>query len=88
MYGCGVLLTWAVCLVVYHCRMLWGVVFVLLVMGEVSVLLFMIIRYKCLIHRFVNRVIVVDIKFIHIFFLVYWLGICSICQDCSEIFLS
>jgi hypothetical protein len=38
-------------------------------MGEVCVLLSMGILFKFLIHRFVNRVTVVDIKFIHMYFL-------------------
>jgi hypothetical protein len=37
--------------------------------GEVSVLLSMRILFKFLIHRFVNRVTVVDVKFIHMYFL-------------------
>jgi hypothetical protein len=51
--------------------MTWGMVClcVLLKMGEVSVLLSMRILFKFLIHCFVNRVTVVDIKFTHINFL-------------------
>jgi hypothetical protein len=60
-----------VCLVECGCRITWGMVCVsvLLGMGEVSVLLSMRILFKFLIHRFVNRVTVVDIKFGHMYFL-------------------
>jgi hypothetical protein len=49
------------CLVVYRCIMMWGMVClcVLLGIGEVSVLLSMRILSKFLIHRFLNRVTMV-----------------------------
>jgi hypothetical protein len=79
-YGCGVLLTSAVCLVVCGFWITWGMVCLSVLLGtaEVSVLLCMRILFKFLIHRFVNGVPVVDIKFSHMYFL--FTG-CSIFQD-------
>jgi hypothetical protein len=62
-------------------------VFVLLGTGEVGVLLSVGIFLKLLVHSFVNGVIVVNAKFVHVCFPFHLLRICDIFRDFSEVFI-